>query len=94
MKATYVEINGEGRSIFKDPVTGDGSKKSAKGLLCVSRNTNPEDKRYNIPYMIDQCSWGGESRGMLHLIFNDGDFYNPTTLTEIRKVLNESIKEN
>lgn len=35
MKATYVEVDGEGREIFKDPVTDDGTKKSATGLLKV-----------------------------------------------------------
>ena len=37
MKATYVEVNGEGKAIFKDPVTDSGTKKSAKGLLAVLR---------------------------------------------------------
>lgn len=35
VKSTYGEINGEGVEIFKDPVTDDGIKKSAKGLLRV-----------------------------------------------------------
>lgn len=77
----------EGRKIFKDPITDDGTKKSAKGLLCVSRNTNPKDKRYNIPYLIDQCSWSGEDKGMLQTIFENGEFSNETTLTEIRNRL-------
>jgi nicotinic acid phosphoribosyltransferase len=40
MKATYVEVNGEGREIFKDPITDDGTKKSATGLLHVTKNEN------------------------------------------------------
>ena len=39
MKATYGEINGEGRPIFKDPVTDDGVKKSHLGLLHVDKET-------------------------------------------------------
>lgn len=35
MKATYVEANGKPYDIFKDPITDDGIKKSAKGLLAV-----------------------------------------------------------
>lgn len=35
MKATYVEIDGVGQAIFKDPKTDSGIKKSAKGLLRV-----------------------------------------------------------
>ena len=33
MKATYGEVNGKGRAIFKNPQTDDGTKISAKGLL-------------------------------------------------------------
>ena len=35
MKATSVVVNGERREIFKDPITDDGIKKSAKGLIKV-----------------------------------------------------------
>lgn len=38
MKATYGEVNGKGRAIFKKPKTDDGSKTSAKGLLAVHHN--------------------------------------------------------
>lgn len=35
VKATYGIVNGEPREIFKCPITDDGTKKSAKGLLSV-----------------------------------------------------------
>ena len=35
VKATWVEIDGEGRDIFKDPKTDSGTKKSAKGRIVV-----------------------------------------------------------
>lgn len=38
MKATYIEIDGVGRAITKDPVTDDGTKKSHSGLLKVVKN--------------------------------------------------------
>ena len=37
MKATYGEVNGEGREIYKDPITDDGTKKSAKGLIKIEK---------------------------------------------------------
>ncbi len=81
MKATYVEVNGEGREIFKDPITDDGTKKSATGLLHVA-------KSYNVGYMlVDKVSWPNEANGELQTIYKDGEFYNATTLTEIRKRL-------
>lgn len=96
MKATYVEIthnesNGyplsegepyvEGREIFKDPITDDGTKKSAKGLLSVGINKNGDY------YLEDQVSWSGEEASLLQTIFEDGKLYNQTTLTDIRKRL-------
>lgn len=37
LKATYVEVDGEGRDIMKDPIT-DPSKRSLTGLLMVDKN--------------------------------------------------------
>jgi nicotinamide phosphoribosyltransferase len=36
VKSTYGEVNGVGREIFKDPITDNGVKKSARGRLCVT----------------------------------------------------------
>jgi len=38
MKATWCQVNGEGRNLYKSPVTDDGTKKSAKGKLAVILN--------------------------------------------------------
>jgi nicotinamide phosphoribosyltransferase len=80
MKATYVEVDGVGREIFKDPITDDGTKKSATGLLSVHNH----DGEY---VLVDRCTWEGESVSSLQTIYNDGEFYNKTTLDEIRKRL-------
>jgi nicotinamide phosphoribosyltransferase len=82
MKATYVEVYGDGREIFKDPITDDGTKKSATGLLCVALN---EEKEI---YLVDKVNWETEFRGgILETIYLDGEFLNTTTLTDIRKKL-------
>jgi nicotinamide phosphoribosyltransferase len=95
MKATYVEVNKpkfdgdfnpEGREIFKDPITDDGTKKSATGLLCVKKDL---DGNY---YLIDKVTWAGEQTGDLKAIYEDGVFYNPTTLTEIRGKLGKLVE--
>ena len=78
MKATYVEVNGEGREIFKDPITDDGTKKSATGLLSVIYDDNNEYK------LIDKVDWATTNDGALQPIYEDGMFYNLTTLDEIR----------
>ena len=64
MKATYVEVDGEGREIFKDPVTDDGTKKSATGLLKVIK----EEGEYNL---IDRVSREDEESGCLETVFVD-----------------------
>jgi nicotinamide phosphoribosyltransferase len=81
MKATYVEVDGAGREIFKDPITDDGVKKSAKGLLRVGKNEDGEIT------LFDQVNWYDESKGMLKTIYLNGQFANQTTLTEIRERL-------
>jgi nicotinamide phosphoribosyltransferase len=81
MKATYVEVDGVGREIFKDPITDDGVKKSAKGLLHVTKHNE------NGYMLVDKVSWETEANGELQTIYKDGQFENQTTLTEIRERL-------
>ena len=84
MKATYAEIDGGKREIFKDPITDDGTKKSAKGLLLV--------EKHDIDYVLyDNVDWESENTGFLQTIFKDGKFFNKTTLTKIRKSISDVI---
>jgi nicotinamide phosphoribosyltransferase len=94
MKATYVEVNKpkfdgdfnpEGREIFKDPITDDGTKKSATGLLRVTTG----EGGYKL---VDRQTWAGEQTGSLQTIYSDGNFYNTTTLTEIRGKLGKLVE--
>lgn len=72
----------EGREIFKDPITDDGTKKSATGLLAVFKDEN------NGSYELhDHCNWSTEESGELKVIYNNGHFKNTTTLEEIRNRL-------
>jgi nicotinamide phosphoribosyltransferase len=93
MKATYVEVNKpkfpgdfnpEGREIFKDPITDDGTKKSATGLLCVEEH----DGKIGL---YDKVSWATEADGLLLSIYVDGEFIYRTTLTEVRNKIKESL---
>ncbi|WP_298781877.1 nicotinate phosphoribosyltransferase [uncultured Polaribacter sp.] len=84
MKATSVVVNGERREIFKDPITDDGIKKSAKGLIKV-------DKVNNEFVLVDQVTPEEESKGELQVIYENGKFLNPITLQEIRKSINTNI---
>lgn len=73
MKATYVEVNGEGRAIFKDPKTDNGTKKSAKGLLRVDwgKNDDFEQVRYILRNDVDEFD---EAGGCLQTVYTDGVF--------------------
>lgn len=78
MKATYGEVNGEGREIFKDPITDDGTKKSAKGLMKIEL----QDGKYTL---LDQVNWETENTGELIEIFKDGKLLVDQNLNDIRK---------
>jgi len=82
MKATYVEVNGEGREIFKNPITDDGTKKSATGLLQVKRENN----RY---VLHDKVSWAEEKDSELKTVFKDGKLVKEFSLSEIRETLRD-----
>lgn len=79
MKATYGVVDGIGPvSIFKDPVTDDGVKKSAKGLLQVVHD--------GASYVVrDEVTSNEETQGDLKVVFKDGKLLIEHTLAEIRK---------
>lgn len=86
MKATYIEVEGvdEGIDLFKDPKTGDGGKKSAKGLLRV-------DEVDGELVLSDSQTWEQEDGGKLITRFKDGKMYNETSLLEIRGRINSHL---
>ena len=84
MKATSVVVDGERREIFKDPITDDGVKKSAKGLIRV-------DKVDGDYVLVDEVTVAEEQKGELKVIFEDGKFVRKTAIEEIRKRINESL---
>ena len=75
-------------NIYKDPITDDGIKKSLKGLLRVDYVNDYGQKNPEIKVFTEQTHLQ-ESTGLLQLIYEDGKFYNQTSLTEIREKLNE-----
>lgn len=78
MKATYVEIEGKGKEIFKKPITDSGMKFSAKGLLKV---TEVEGE-----YILqDQVSKEEEEQSCLEVVFENGVLVKEYSLVEIRQ---------
>jgi nicotinamide phosphoribosyltransferase len=87
MKATWGQVNGVPRDIFKSPKTdGAFTKKSAKGLLRVER----ENGKY---VLYDQQTIEEESRGELKEVFRDGKLLIDTSLAEIRTRIDNQIEQ-
>lgn len=102
MKATYGEVlegavDSEGnykglvtksREIFKDPITDDGTKKSAKGLLYV------EKVGYTL-LLRDQATWEDvhSDKNELKTVFKDGKLVKECSLDEIRERIKGDVLE-
>lgn len=82
VKATWGQVNGEARELFKDPKTDGGTKKSAKGLLRV-------EKEGDNFVLYDQQPIGQECQGLLENVFKNGDLLRETTLADIRALLKQ-----
>jgi nicotinamide phosphoribosyltransferase len=80
MKATWGQVDGEARSIFKDPVTDDGQKKSAKGLLRIERDATGY-------VLFDEQTAEQELGGELRTVFENGNLLIDVSLDEVRERL-------
>ena len=83
IKATWAQVDGVGYDIYKDPITDDGMKKSAKGLLRV-------DKIDGEFVLKDQCTAEEEVGGELKTVFENSKLIRDYTLAEIRETLSNS----
>jgi nicotinamide phosphoribosyltransferase len=79
MKATWVEVDGHGRSIFKKPATDDGVKNSAKGRLAVLRND------LGAMELVNEATPAQEAASLLRPVWRDGKFIVHESFREIRE---------
>lgn len=77
VKSTYGRVNGEGREIFKDPVTDSGIKKSARGLLKVTN----ENGKLTLVDQIDSICVDGDC---MMPVYKDGRLLVDQTIADIR----------
>ena len=77
-KGAWFQTDEASYDIYKDPITDDGTKKSLKGLVAVTEQLE----------VLTQCTVEQEVSGILQTIYEDGKFYNQTTLAEVREKLN------
>lgn len=82
MKATHAVVNGEERMLFKDPKTDDGTKRSLRGLVIVSKDKEGiitcqdgyNRKKYDELQSVD----------LLETVFEDGVLIRDESLADIR----------
>lgn len=84
IKATYAEVDGNGLELFKDPKTDDGTKKSARGLILVGKDTNTGNF-----YQVDQVEPEREALGYLQTVFRDGKILIDENFVTIRARVQE-----
>lgn len=78
VKATWVQVTGQGRDILKDPITDDGSKKSATGRLAVHRRAD------GCPDLIQHADPEQEAGSLLQTVFEDGKPLRVQSFVEVR----------
>lgn len=78
-KGAWFQTMEAGYDIYKDPVTDDGTKKSLRGLIAVTEDFE----------VLTQCTKEQEESGILHTIYENGNFHNQTSLTEIRQKIDK-----
>lgn len=86
MKATQVKVNGELRDIFKDPITDDGTKKSAKGRLQVIPAPDKRDLA-----VVDQVSMADEEDSLLEVVFENGLLLKYHNFNQIRNTVRNQL---
>ena len=85
IKATYCEINGVGKEIFKNPKTDNGLKRSLKGLIQLERR-GLEYRAY------DQQTWEQETQSSLRTVFLNSQLYHQDSLSVIRERIKQEVK--
>ncbi|SKV08877.1 putative nicotinate phosphoribosyltransferase [Mycobacteroides abscessus subsp. abscessus] len=88
MKATWVEVDGRGVNLLKDPVTDDGTKKSATGRLAVLQRPQRGNAQMRM-YLMEKAGLFAESNSLLQPVWEDGEFIKRQTFSDVRKILKE-----
>ena len=80
MKATWAEVDGEGVNVFKDPITDDGTKRSATGRLAVLGTPRGLFLKEDVSPEIETLS-------LLQPVWENGEFLRRQSFDEVRQVL-------
>lgn len=83
IKATWAEVDGVGRDLQKDPVTDNGTKRSATGRLAVTRG---EDGSLQL---IERATAEQEAASELQVVWEDGAAVRTQSFAEVRDRIRE-----
>lgn len=89
LKATYAEVNGEKRLLFKNPVTDDGTKKSQKGMIFAYKENG--EITYKDGYDKDTIA-DVDGENLLQDVFVNGKLVRDESLAVIRERVNKYIE--
>lgn len=81
IKATLAEVDGEEYNLFKNPVTDDGTKKSATGRLAVLRDADGK------LYLQQKATPEQEAASELQTVWKNGKFTRFQTFADVRETL-------
>ncbi len=81
MKATWALVNGRPVDVLKDPVTDDGTKRSATGRLAVLGGGDEQ------LYLVEKATPEAEAQSALQTVWRDGEFVKHQSFQEVRDVL-------
>ncbi|NGX06422.1 MULTISPECIES: nicotinate phosphoribosyltransferase [Mycobacteroides] len=84
MKATWAEVDGKGVNLLKDPVTDDGTKKSATGRLAVLRKAKAFGGQM---FLVEKAELFAELNSLLQPVWEDGKFIKRQSFSDVRGVL-------
>ncbi len=84
MKATWADVGGTGRDLFKKPVTDNGTKFSATGRLAVVRDGAAASTPLRV---VERATPAQEAESLLTPVWRDGQFLRQSSFAEIRTTL-------
>lgn len=85
-KATYAEVNDKPIMVFKDPKTGDGVKKSQKGMVVVYRDEKDNEVKF-VDELNSEQEKNNSDINLLETVFINGELVREQTLPEIRSLI-------
>lgn len=88
IKATYALVNDEEHLLFKDPVTDDGTKRSARGRMIVANGGSGL-------YLVDELNQDEHhrlrGRDVLETVWRNSTFYRRETLAGVRERVRQNL---